>query len=965
MSDLKKIEEKWQNRWKESKIFEAERDKREKFFITVPYPYVSGPYHIGHGRSYTCGDIFARYRRLKGYNVLFPMAFHITGTPVLAVSKAVQMRDPKALDTFRKYISYHTKDEKEIEKILNSFIKPINVYTYFSKTMKKDFNNLGMSLDWTREFTTADKIYNKFIEWQYLKFKEKKYLIKGDYPITFCLNCGNAVGEDDIKDGDTDPVSVNEFTIIKFKLNDDNEQLYLVAASLRPETIFGQTNLWVNPNIEYVKIHVDDETWVISEECAEKISFQREGVKIIGKIKGSELIGKKCFAPGVNKEIMVLPSFFCDPDVGTGVVTSVPSDAPYDWIGLHDLQKDRELCKKYGLDYSKIIKIRPIPIIETKEWGDNGAEKIIKQMNIKNQNEKEKLDEATQIIYRAGFHTGIMNKNCKKYAGMPVSKAKELVKNELIKNKMADIFFDTSRKAKCRCGGKVIVARLKDQWFLDYNAKGWKETANECLNNMTIYPEKYRQNFKSVFKWLDKRPCARRRGLGTKLPFDKNWIIESLSDSTIYMAFYTIAHIIRNNKIKPEQLIPELFDFVFLNKGNIKDISKKSKIQSKIIEKMKSEFEYWYPVDQRHTAIMHISNHLSFFIFHHVAIFPKKYWPKTITLIEPVIVEGVKMGKSKGNVIPLAKINENYGADVFRLYMAHQAEFGAKIDWRESEVYATKKRLEQFYSLVLSRNSNLPEKNKNLSLHGAALLSKFMRNIEDATNHIDNFNLRKYAQTIFFDVMNDISAYIKSSTKDEQNKILPGIFKKWLIALSPIIPHTCEELWEKMGDWRGKEKFVSMAKWPEPDKKLIRPDTEKKEDYLSNLIEDIKQVMKLANRELQKKTKPSIYLYTAEKWKWDVLDIMKTNNGNAGETIKTCIERFGEIDKKQLSEFIILASKKRLWDQETIKINEEKTLKEQKRYLEKEIGAEIFINEETGFEKKKTPLPYKPAIYIK
>jgi len=69
---------------------------------------------------------------------------------------------------------------------------------------------------------------------------------------------------------------------------------------------------------------------------------------------------------------MVLPSFFCDPDVGTGVVTSVPSDAPYDWIGLHDLQKDRELCKKYGLDYSKIIKIKPIPIIETKEWGDNG-----------------------------------------------------------------------------------------------------------------------------------------------------------------------------------------------------------------------------------------------------------------------------------------------------------------------------------------------------------------------------------------------------------------------------------------------------------------------------------------------------------------------------------------------------------------------------------------------------------------
>ena len=174
MVDFKQIEKKWQKKWQESKIFETKPDKRKKFFITVPYPYVSGPYHIGHGRSYTCGDIFARFNRLKGYNVLFPMAFHITGTPVLAVSKSVQMKDKKSLDTLREYISYHTKDKKQIEKILDSFTEPINVYTYFSKTMKRDFNSLGMSIDWQREFTTADKIYNKFIEWQFLKFKEKK-----------------------------------------------------------------------------------------------------------------------------------------------------------------------------------------------------------------------------------------------------------------------------------------------------------------------------------------------------------------------------------------------------------------------------------------------------------------------------------------------------------------------------------------------------------------------------------------------------------------------------------------------------------------------------------------------------------------------------------------------------------------------------------------------------------------------
>ena len=178
MVDFAKIEKKWQRRWYKEKIFDAKPDsKRKKYFITVPYPYASGPLHIGHGRSYTVADIFARYRRLTGKNVLFPIAFHVTGTPVLAVSQQIKSKDAKALEQYKYYIEYHEKDKKRIGKVLKSFEEPENVMKYFSKTMINDFKLAGYSMDFSRQFTTTDKDYNKFIEWQFTHLNNNNYSI--------------------------------------------------------------------------------------------------------------------------------------------------------------------------------------------------------------------------------------------------------------------------------------------------------------------------------------------------------------------------------------------------------------------------------------------------------------------------------------------------------------------------------------------------------------------------------------------------------------------------------------------------------------------------------------------------------------------------------------------------------------------------------------------------------------------
>jgi len=102
MYDPKQIEKKWQDKWEQAKIFEADPiANKKKIFITSPYPYASGPSHIGHGRSFVNGDVFARYYRAKGYNVLYPMAFHITGTPVLAISSSIERNDKVTIERMK------------------------------------------------------------------------------------------------------------------------------------------------------------------------------------------------------------------------------------------------------------------------------------------------------------------------------------------------------------------------------------------------------------------------------------------------------------------------------------------------------------------------------------------------------------------------------------------------------------------------------------------------------------------------------------------------------------------------------------------------------------------------------------------------------------------------------------------------------------------------------------------------
>ena len=939
--DFAAIERKWQKRWQEDRIFEPKIEKgKKKFFITVPYPYMSGSLHIGHGRTFTTGDIIARFKRLQGYNVLFPMAFHVTGTPVLAIADAIREGDERVINLYKEYVRIYEDDEKKVEEIVASFVEPENIARYFAEKTQQDFIGMGYSIDWRRKFHTAEPIYNRFVEWQFKKLHDRGVIKKEAYPITYSIVDGNPVGEDDIEEGDTNKVSIMEFTCIKFEFEDG----YLVAATLRPETIFGVTNLWINPGADYCRVEVEEEKWYISKEAAEKLKYQKENVKVEECMKGSYLIGKTAKEPVKRRDVPILPAEFVDPDNATGVVYSVPAHAPYDYQALIDLQKNEEYLQKFGLSRGDVESIEPIKIIDIEGY-NIPARDICEKMEIKDQNDP-KLEEATQVIYKAEFYSGVLNEKCGQFAGIKINEIKDEVKNWLKEMGKADVFYETSRKAVTRNGHKVIVAVLKDQWFIDYTPQWWKDAGHKAVERMLFYPPKYKEIMHGIIDWLEKRPCARKRGLGTRFPWNREWIIESLSDSTIYMAMYTIAHILRREKIKADPLTEEFFDYVFLGKGSPEEVSGSTGISKDVIEKMHSEFEYWYPNDLRHTAPPHLSNHLAFFIMHHTAIFPEKHWPGGITLNGLMIREGAKISKSKGNVIPLAHVADKYGVDLFRLYCAVNADLDSVVDWRESEIASLRRRFMQFVNLLEDSVSEKPL--EELTWDDKWLLSRFYRRLKESIGMMDNFRIRDAMINMLFHFINDIKEYEKFAGASRRRKVIRKIMDDWLLILSPVIPHICEEYWHRLGH----QSYISLETLPEVKEGLIDDRIEAERDFIDSVIADVEEIKKVAKIEPKK-----IYIYTAEPWKWEVFRAIKDISP------KDAIREAMKIRKdKTTVDFV-----KRLLKEKPIymEIDEEEILNRLKEKIERVLGAEIHVNSEYDPQRKrKYALPLKPAIYL-
>jgi len=958
--DWSAIDKKWQKKWLENNDHEIDSNNKEKKFITVAYPYPNSPQHIGHGRTYTIADVHSRYLRMKGFNVLFPMGFHYTGTPILGMAKRVEANDTELIEGFKTL--YKVPEDK-----IKEFVEPVKIADYFHEEIKSGMIEMGYSIDWRREFTTIDPAYQKFIEWQFRNLKEKNHIVQGSHPVGWCPKDQNPVSQHDTL-GDVEP-DFTEYIVIKFDLNG----VKIPVATLRPETLFGVTNIWINPQVTYQKIKVDDEIWITSPECARKLEFLEKKIEVIEDVLGSDFVGQSAKAPHSSDSVLILPASFVKSDNGTGIVMSVPAHAPFDYQALLDSKSGKN--KSINSDLLKNIQnIEPISMINTEGLGNIPAKDIVEKMGILHQDDP-KLEEATKEIYSKEFYEGILGGNTKQFAGKKISEAKDVIKEWITKTGSADILLElTNSPVRCRCGTECVVKLLSNQWFLDYSNKDWKQKAHSCFEGMNILPNEIRSEFDKVLDWLRERACARQHGLGTKVPWDKEWLVESLADSVIYMAFYIISKYVNKKEINGNDLTDEFFDYIFYGKKDSGEIANKINITKEKLEEIRNEFLYFYPVDSRHSGRDLVPNHLTFFVLNHVALFPEENWPQEIVVNGSVLMAGKKMSKSMGNIIPLRDAVRKHGADPIRLTILISAELLQDADFNVEAINGIKNKLESMYeNSTKTKAEEIPE----LEPEDKWILSMLQNLALNVSQSMNKIRFREALHHILYDFDSELQWYLKR-TKSKQRTNISGILHKILssrvLMLSPFAPHIAEEIWEKLGN----SELASKSAWPssvgiEIDSKSIQTET-----LLKSIIDDINNILKVT-KILPKK----ITIYTAEQWKSKAYNSILKNvldgQTNIGTIIKSLIvnketeqiKKDPDFVKKTLNDILPEPVELRKGRMNVGQIDEKQIISSELSSLVKnDYDVELSVFSESDSEKydpknkAKAARPFKPAILI-
>ncbi|MCL4365124.1 leucine--tRNA ligase [Candidatus Marsarchaeota archaeon] len=945
--DYKEIDSRWQKKWADARIFESDVGSKDPYLVTVAFPYVNAPLHIGHIRTYGTADVLARYKRMRGYNVLFPMGFHATGTPILAFAKRLRNNDKELVAELK---LFHISDQT-----IAQMTDPLFIANYFVKDIEYGMHRAGLSIDWRRKFVSTDPQFSKFIEWQFGILNSKEYLVKGRHPVGWCPNENNAVGMHDTKH-DVEP-DIEGVLSIRFKV--EGEDAYLLCTTYRPETLFGVTNIFVNKDIKYTlcRINGGHEPYYVSKEASKSLAFQFK-IEPISDIPGSELLSKRGVNPINGESVPVFPGFFVKGDVGTGVVMSVPAHAPFDYAALKRLRESGYPMP--DIKPRRVMEIKAGGSINPEGYVDLPAMAYIGLFAKGSDAGDDLLEKATKLQYREEAHLGKMVIH--EYEGMGGDEAGNKVKGELMGAGNAfEIYILANSPVYCRCGYPVAVKVVDDQWFINYGNKEWKSLAAAALKGITILPEKSKRAFDAALDWIGLRAVARSQGLGTRFPLDKGKIIESLSDSTIYMSFYTISNLIRD--LPAEKLIPELFDYVYLNKGDPQSVSSATGIDFQLIKRCRESFDYWYRNTSRHSAGELIFNHLTMYIFNHAAIFAKEYWPRQIAVNGMVLSEGEKMSKSLGNIVPLVDGIEKYGTDVIRMQVIASADLFSDSDFSEVAVRGIDERFRYLFDLV----GRIDEFDSGELRHiDYWLYSKLNRKVASATEQIEKLELRGVSTSVFYDSILELRKYLARGSPN--GIVLKDYLSCIILMLAPIAPHVAEEIWHGLGN----ESFVSLEKWPQADGSMISDKVEAEEDMLDSIIADTNQVAALIRK--SGKEPRSVRIIVADEWKRSANNIVAKDH-----SIKQIMERLNSAegmqglglkpeDRERSMKYVQNMAKKmnQLRQLDQSQDDEYGLLAGSVDYLKKSLGYPVTVEPESKSDSKRAhnAAPQRPSIDI-
>ena len=264
-----------------------------------------------------------------------------------------------------------------------------------------------------------------------------------------------------------------------------------------------------------------------------------------------------------------------------------------------------------------------------------------------------------------------------------------------------------------------------------------------------------------------------------------------------------------------------------------------SKISKEIIQNIKNEVSYWNNVDFRYVGLPHMSNHLNFLIYHYSLIFPKSKWPKMIVCGNLMMRNGEKISKSKGNGTPLYRIKKEIGADLYRLYIALSSNYDIELDFKDDEVKNLENKFLKLIDLLEKSTNKKAKKFLEYDEIDKTLISNFYKNSLKYFENFDNFKIREAYISIFYDTLNQIGQNIRRNQNNFEKtySCISFFLEDFLILLTPIIPHSCEEIYEKIK--KDENDFISLKSFNTNPKDFIDDTIIQKEIIIEKILKSV------------------------------------------------------------------------------------------------------------------------------
>ncbi|WP_300393046.1 leucine--tRNA ligase [Fusobacterium sp.] len=803
--NFKEVEKKWQEKWNSNALFKTNDkvENKENYYVLEMLPYPSGNLHVGHARNYTIGDVIARYKKMKGYNVLHPMGWDSFGLP--AENAAIQHGAHPAKWT-----------KSNIEN------------------MRRQLKLIGLSYDWDREIATYTPEYYRWNQWIFKRMYDKGLVYKKKSTVNWCPDCQTVLANEQVEDGycwrhSKTKVIQKDLEQWFFRITNYADELLTGHEELKegwPEKVLAMQKNWIGKSFGTEIVFTVAETGeklpmfttridtihgvtycVVAPEhpIIEKIIEVNPSIKEAiynmrnmdmiertaeGKEKNGVFTGWHVINPITGDKVQLWAADYVLMNYGTGAVMAVPA---------HD-ERDFAFAKKYNLPRKVVI---------------NGYNKETKEEIIINAEEMTSAMVDEGVMTASGEFDGMNSKEALgKIADYVQSKG---VGEKTVKYRLKDWGISRQRYwgtpipvLYCEKCGMVMekdenlpVMLPEDVEFTgNGNPIETSEKYKHAVCPVCGGPARRETDTMDTFvdsSWYFLRYCDSKN---TDLPFGRE-AVDSWTPVNQYIGGveHAVMHL----------LYARFFTKVLRDIGLLKANEPFKRL---LTQGMVLGPSYYSEKENR------------FLFAHEVRTTGDKAY--SLETGEELVIKIEKMSKSKNNGVDPEVMIQKYGADTTRLFIMFTAPPEKELEWNENGLAGASRFLNRVWRVVLENIELIKDEKidySKVSKEDKALIRKLHQTIKRVTEAIEDnyhFNTSIAGNMELINDVYDFRANVLGTEKEssESQKVFGEVLRNIVIMLSPFVPHFCDELWEAMGE----EGFLFNANWPEYDEKMTIAD---------------------------------------------------------------------------------------------------------------------------------------------